>query len=169
MEVDTCRERLSKFCVGCGLDVGFGGAMPIVPSAITIDRSITDLRRAYTSTPYPTNLIGDAADLYWFKDGILDYVFSSHVLEDFTDTTAILCEWLRPLKVGGRLVLFLPDQLAYELHCTLNGSIPNQAHVHKDFSLTFLKSKLPCNCRVVHELYPVPNNAYSFDLVLEKV
>jgi len=35
-ETSKCRDRLSKFCTGCGLDIGFGGD-PIVEHAIRID------------------------------------------------------------------------------------------------------------------------------------
>jgi hypothetical protein len=46
-ETSKCRGRLKKFCVGYGVDIGYGGD-PIPPSAITID----------LLHPYPT--VGDA-------------------------------------------------------------------------------------------------------------
>ena len=164
-ETDSCRDRLIQWCRGSGLDIGFGGC-PITDSAICLDRpSGTAGRSGNAGTP--THLTHDPLDLP-FKDGVLDYVYSSHCLEDFVDTAAVIREWLRVLKVGGYLVLFLPDQRTYAQDCAARGIPPNGAHVHSDFSLDFVRSKLPSNCRVVHQLFPVPGNSYSFDLVLQK-
>lgn len=169
MEVDTCRERLLKYCKGNGLDLGFGGTA-ISKSAIAVDREEHNPSRAKNDHAMPTHLVGDVRNLYWFKDGVLDYVFSSHALEDFVDTEAVLKEWLRVLKPGGNLVLFLPDEQVYR--SVTPDEIRNQAHKHPDFSLQFVK-----NClqnigygeeTVIHEMWPVPNNLYSFDLVIQK-
>jgi SAM-dependent methyltransferase len=164
-----CRERLAKFCVGNGADLGFGGA-PITPNAICIDRPEGHPERAVVPPPVPpTHLVGDVRDLYWFKDGVLDFLFSSHCLEDFESTTEVLREWLRVIKPGGHLVLFLPDQQKYVEHCKANGEPANSAHKIPDFSLEYVKKHLPGGCEVVHELFPVPGNAYSFDLVVKKL
>lgn len=165
-ETATCRERLAPFCAGNGLDIGAGGD-PIVPWAICLDRAEADGRRAHVGTS-PTQLVGDAACLRWFRDGELDFVYSSHCLEDFKDTAAVLREWQRVLRHGGRLVLFLPDQAAYLADCAAKGTLPNQAHIHAEFSLAFVKARLPSGLRVIHEQWPVPNNPYSFDLVCER-
>lgn len=74
-ETSKCRERMQRYCVVYGLDVGFGGD-PIVPSAITVD-----LPKPYTNVGgSPLNLGGDARNFFWFRDNFLDYVFSSHLL-----------------------------------------------------------------------------------------
>src|SRR5574337_68290 len=165
MEVDTRRERLLKYCKGCGVDLGFGGTA-ISRSAIAVDREEHDPSRARNPDAMPTHLVGDVRNLYWFRDGVLDYVFSSHCLEDFVDVEAVLKEWLRVIKPGGYLVLFLPDEVVYR--SITPDEIRNQAHKHPDFSLQFVK-----NClhnlgygeeTVAHEMWPVPNNLYSFDL-----
>ena len=162
-ETSKCRESLAPFCKGNGLDIGYGGD-PIVPSAICID----------LDTPYanyhshPQHLHGDASNLYWFNDNCLDYVYSSHVLEDFIDTEDVLREWSRVLKPGGNLVLFLPDEQAYRAHCAVNGNEPNKHHVHQEFSLNYLKETVGLigGLEVIHESYPVAE--YSFELVLKK-
>jgi predicted SAM-dependent methyltransferase len=165
-EMPTCRTRLAQYCVGNGLDIGFGGAL-IVPNAIGVDREEgTPLRRG-DPNPSPTHLAGDAGRLYWFKDNVLDFVFSSHCLEDFEDTTTILIEWCRVIKPGGYLVLFLPDEKTYR---NLVGE-GNKAHKHDDFGLDYLlkcMAKLP-EMKVVHSMFPVSNNKYSFDLVARKL
>lgn len=163
-----CRERLAKWCVGNGTDLGFGGA-PILPTAICIDRPEGHPERCNLPPPVPpTHFVGDVRDLP-FKDNVLDYVFSSHCLEDMEDTAACLCEWARVLKVGGHIVLFLPDEQAYRADCAKWGNGPNGAHKHANFSLEYVKQCLPLNCVPVHELWPVPGNNYSFDLVAQKM
>lgn len=166
-ETGTCRERLAKFCIGNGLDIGFGG-VPMVAHAICLDREEGHPHRAVFPDIWPTHLVGDATNLHWFKDGVLDWVASSHTLEDFEDTAGVLAEWCRVLKPGGNLVLFLPDQKTYVQHCASVNSLPNQAHKHAHFSLDYVKSCLPTNMRVIYEMWPVPNNPYSFDLVAQK-
>ena len=109
-ETSVCRERLAQFCTGDGLDLGCGGDL-IVPHAIGID-----LPKPYASvgrTPIP--LRGDARYLHWFADNCLDFVFSSHLLEDFGAnwTLAVLLEWQRVIKVGGHLVIYGPDEPTY--------------------------------------------------------
>jgi ubiquinone/menaquinone biosynthesis C-methylase UbiE len=118
---------------------------------------------------HPQHLSGDARSLTWFADRSLDFVYSSHVLEDFEDTSAVLAEWVRVLKPGGRLILYLPDERLYRAYCEKKGRQPNEHHVHTDFSLEYLigvVAALGC-LRVVHSASPVEQ--YSFELVAEKV
>jgi predicted SAM-dependent methyltransferase len=167
-ETSKARPRLSKFCRGNGIDLGYGGD-PIVPSAITMD-----LPSPYTKVgAHAQNLAGDARDLYWLKDNVLDYVYSSHLLEDFSskETAAVLREWLRVIKVGGVLVLYGPDQQAYLACCREKGNVPNPGHKVDDYGLRYIKEILELNFRgqytIVHEIGLVDN--YSFDLVVRKL
>lgn len=168
-ETDTCRSVLANFCVGNGVDLGFGGS-PINETAICVDRAETDARAHCGASP--THLVGDIANLTWFRDNTLDYVYSSHALEDFQETALVLSEWMRVLKGGGKLVLFLPDQAAYEGHCAAAGTFPNQAHVHKDFSLEFVRKRLfeigITQHNILFESWPFPGNPYSFAIVVRK-
>jgi SAM-dependent methyltransferase len=132
-ETSKCRARLAPYCTGYGADLGFGGD-PITATAVRVD-----MPSPYAAVgAYPVQLGGDASDLYWFRDGVLDYVFSSHLLEDFDDTKAALREWLRVLKPGGRLVLFCPDEQRFRAHCARTGQPYNPAHKHAHFSLDFV-------------------------------
>lgn len=131
------RDELTQYCVGYGIDIGYGGDA-IVDSAITVD-----MPQPYTHLgEHPLNLGGDARDLKWFDDNVLDYVYSSHCLEDFEDTAALLNEWFRVLKPGGNLVLLLPDQKRYEECCRRAGTEPNPGHKIKEFGLSYLKGVL---------------------------
>jgi SAM-dependent methyltransferase len=164
-ETSKCRARLAPYCTGYGLDLGFGGD-PIVPHAIGMD-----MPRPYSGVgSRPVQLGGDATKLVWFADGTLDFVFSSHLLEDFVDVAPMLGEWLRVLKPGGRLIIFCPDEQVYRRHCAATGQPYNTHHVHADFSLAFVKQKLArlaVRHRVLHENPLV--DIYSWEIVVEKL
>lgn len=91
-----------------GLDLGSAG-VPVVPWAIQLDLPSEEYR-AYNPTR------GDAA-IHWrgsalelpFKDGTLDFVHASHILEDFEEWDTPLREWHRVLKAGGHLIIAVPD------------------------------------------------------------
>jgi SAM-dependent methyltransferase len=159
-----CRSRLAPYCNGDGVDLGFGGD-PITASAIRID-----MPAPYGAVgQHPVQLGGDASNLVWFRDNALDYVFSSHLLEDFDDTSAVLREWLRVLKPGGRLVIYCPDEQRYREHCQRTGEFHNPHHKHADFSLAYVKRLLD-EIGGIRYIYENPRiDLYSWDLVAEKV
>jgi len=68
---------------------------------------------------------GDARALP-FADGIFDWVWSSHCLEHFEDTQGVLKEWLRVLKPGGLIGIYVPHPQLY--HGQAWG--PNLEHKH---------------------------------------
>ncbi|MEX0777517.1 MAG: methyltransferase domain-containing protein [Phycisphaeraceae bacterium] len=162
-ETSKCRARLAPYCSGYGADLGPGGD-PIVPAAVRID-----LPQPYSHVgSLPVQLGGDACDLVWFRDNVLDYIYTSHLLEDYEDTQAPLREWLRVLKPGGRLIIFCPDEQVYRRHCVSTGQPYNVAHKHADFSLQFVKRILLDlgGVRIIHENPLV--DVYSWELVVEK-
>jgi hypothetical protein len=162
-ETTSARQILAPYCVGNGLDIGAGGD-PILSTSVCVDKVKDGV--------VPTHLVGDACCLFWFKDEVLGYVYSSHCLEDFNDTAATLLEWLRVIRVGGNLVLFLPDQQAYLKHCLAYEGKINAAHSHQDFSLSFVMDRLTeigiTPADIVYSEWPFPGNAYSFALVVRK-
>ena len=162
-ETSRCRDSLQAYCFGDGIDVGYGGD-PIVPTAICMD--LPQKYAAYEN--HVQHLHGDAANLSWFKDNSLDYVYSSHVLEDFEDTAGVLFEWLRVVKPGGHVVLYLPDEQVYRDHCKKQGKPPNAHHMHEQFGLPYLKTILQKrkDVKILHEAFPI--GIYSFELVLQK-
>lgn len=170
-ETSKCRERLSSYCEGMGLDIGYGGD-PIVPTAITLD-----LPKPYTHVgDHPQNLSGDCRSLYWFKNNSLDYIYSSHLLEDFKidEIRSIIWEWSRVIKPEGYIVLYLPDEQAYRKHCEENNRSRNANHQNSNFSLELLKIIIGLGSPVMNneELIVVhessPCEKYSFEIVLQK-
>jgi predicted SAM-dependent methyltransferase len=162
-EVDKCRPRLIKYCKGSGLDVGCGGLHTdrhhdtenkIHPLAIGVDLT-------------QTNLVGKADNLYWFKDEVLDYIFSSHLLEHMPDMEKTLKEWLRVLKPGGYIVLYLPLQ-GYYPDVGQPGANSDHKHNLTPNVLLDIFIKNCYNIEVVQIEERTEGEEYSFDFVIRK-
>lgn len=165
-ETDLCRELLAPFAVGLGFDMGFGGSS-LHPGALNFD-----MPNPYTSVGQDQqHFQGDARVLPFVCDGALDYIYSSHLLEDFTYPALhnVLKEWRRCIKHGGLLITNCPDQQRFLAHCAATGQGINLAHAEPDFSLDNFR-------RVLNEVgeweevfvEPVFGN-YSWLLVARKV
>lgn len=60
------------------------------------------------------DIVGDAARLP-FPDNSQDWIFSSHCLEHLKeDSQTVLTEWVRVLRYGGMIVLYLPHRDLYK-------------------------------------------------------
>lgn len=160
------REVLLPFCEGYGVDIGFGGD-PIAAHAIRMD-----FPQPYANTgSAPVQLGGDCRHLRWFNDGALDYVYSSHVLEDFSEseTGPVMSEWTRVLKVGGQLILLLPDQQRYLRHCERTGHPRNDHHSIEQFSLDYLRG-VARRLGDLEEVAAFPElGDYSFGVVFRRI
>lgn len=163
-ETSKCRDRLSKYCNGFGLDLGYGGD-PIVPWAICFD-----LPQPYAHEgDHPQHLSGDASALWMFWDNVFDFVFSSHLLEDFEDTEEVLREWARVLKPGGNLILYCPDEPTYREHCRLSGQPHNDAHKISTFGADHVRRAIE-NISGLYVAHCVDHvDEYSFELVARKI
>lgn len=80
-----------KFCRGAGIDIG-AGLWPL-PTAVPVD-----IWRGE----------GAGKTIDDFRDGSLDFVFSSHCLEHIADWRKALEGWVNKLKNGGVIFLYLP-------------------------------------------------------------
>lgn len=142
-ETKSAREDLAKYCEGIGVDLGFGGSA-ITDTAITMDR-----HKPYCPSleGHRQILRGDARDLSFICDNALDFVYSSHLLEDFlwVQLPAILQEWRRVLRVGGRLVICCPDEKVYREHCAQTNQPYNHNHKNFDFCLAQFKRRVLAN------------------------
>lgn len=111
------RDRFaSKYLSGRGIELGAQqvptkvGAncsveyVDVIPNEVLVSR--------YSLPPeqlVPLAHVIDGNDLSVYADDELDFVIANHVLEHFDDPVSGLCEWLRILKIGGRIFLTLPN------------------------------------------------------------
>lgn len=165
-ETDTARHILAPYCKGVGLDMGFGGSA-ITPEAITFD-----MPQAYTSVGKDRQILrGDCRRLPFVCDGSLDWIHSSHLLEDFTyqDLVPILKEWRRCLKPGGLLLTNCPNQSKFLAHCQKSGQGVNLAHKEATFSLETFISEVLNKTGPWKEVFREPNHGpYSFLYICSK-
>lgn len=132
-ETSKYRHLTAKYCMGYGVDIGTGGYDPVVPHAISVELPAAEFDH-YTGgrkSDFPIHLGCGALDLP-FKDQSLDFVYSSHLIEDFFDWVPPIKEWTRVVKIGGYIVLLYPDKVLwnYAIEC---GQPPNNSHRHEGF------------------------------------
>ena len=126
------------YLVGNGLDIGSGG-WPVVPWAIQVELPAEKFLYYTNGRPIPatTEWLGDICNLP-FKDGTLDFVYSSHLIEDFSRTELpdqpelptwpkLFKEWTRCLKPGGYLVILVPECELWAA-AIARGQPPNCSH-----------------------------------------
>jgi ADP-heptose:LPS heptosyltransferase len=153
-ETSFCRDRLVQYCRGKGIDVGCGDNK-ILPEAIGVD--IADAANEVTA---------DARQLP-FEDGLMDYVFSSHCLEDVEDTGGTLSEWMRVLRAGGNLVLYLPHKNFYPRAGTPDANPNHKYDLYPDFVLAALSETN--DYEILHIDEAGTGGEHSFSLVVRKV
>lgn len=107
-ETAKFKHLVQQYCTGNGVDLGSAGD-PVVPHAIQVDLPELEYRRYNTTRPAAViQWRGTAEDLP-FKDNTLDWLSSSHLLEDFKDWSPLLNEWHRVLKRSGYMIISVPD------------------------------------------------------------
>jgi len=106
-------NQVIQYTKGVGIDIGCG-LNKIHSVAIGIDFQLGDKDFGY---PFGANIKAtknkDWLSLPWFKDESLDFVFSSHCLEHFSNPLKTVQEASRVLKSSGYLVVILPDMRYY--------------------------------------------------------
>lgn len=96
---------VEPFLRGLGLEIGTG-TNRLAPTVLGIDWY------PHTDTDMIWNCVHEGGWYpYPFRDDRFDFLFASHVFEDFDPsvTQKVFDEWLRMIKVGGYLVILVPD------------------------------------------------------------
>jgi GT2 family glycosyltransferase/ADP-heptose:LPS heptosyltransferase len=97
-ETSKIRERVLSYITQetQGIDIGCGRD------------PLTDRCAALDDDSWPeVTMRGDARKIP-VADGTYEWVYSSHCIEDLDDTEAVLKEWVRILKKGGKLIVATP-------------------------------------------------------------
>jgi predicted SAM-dependent methyltransferase len=102
---------VEKYCKNLGLDIGCG-TNRFSPTVLTIDwYDHVDTDMIWNCAPEPKEGEQQYVYPYPFRENRFDFVFASHILEDFLPSVIqwVFDEWLRLIKVGGYLVILVPD------------------------------------------------------------
>lgn len=119
------RGPLFHYTRGRGIEIGPGISPQILPAENVevkyLERSpIEDWERLYNKSGkytiteaqrrlFPRYIIGDAQKLDPIEDDSLDFIFSSHVFEHFTNPLGTLQIWHRKIRCGGHVVGVVPE------------------------------------------------------------
>lgn len=102
----THLPHVMKYITGKILDIGCGDGR-ITEDAFGVDGRTLPGVGCVTDNPYDINFIIGSN---W------DTVFSSHFLEHLYDQYGAVSDWIKCVKPGGYLVLYLPDGRHYDNH-----------------------------------------------------
>ena len=129
-ETSKWRHITAPYCTGNGIDVGSGGD-PIVPWAIQVDLPEAEFARYNDGQKSVIQWRGSCWHLP-FVGNSLDFVYSSHLIEDFTpgEQANLLRYWSWLLKSGGHLVILAPEATRWAA-AVAAGQPPNCAHKHE--------------------------------------
>lgn len=115
--------------------------------------------------PWRPDIIDDCQKLSLFAKESIDAVYSSHLLEHFDDTEAVLKEWWRVIKVGGYLVLYLPHK---DFYPNIGHEDANKSHKHDFLPEDIIKSMGFAGWDLLVNEDRNKGNEYSFLQVYQK-
>ena len=182
MEVNGQKRFKVGVDVGCGtnrlaLDKDIQGENPevIVPGILSVDKQ-SDPRYAQAQ------IIWDCSNLDFLADKTMDFIFSSHCLEDFTNIPVVFESWWKKLKQDGLMILLLPDMADCTCeHCKgksrypkvgeANGNPAHRTNITKEFVNKMLQALQERN-KIKYEILQsdtIPHNeSCSIDFVIKK-
>jgi predicted SAM-dependent methyltransferase len=154
-EVEKCRFRLIPYCQGVGLDIGCGPEK-IRKEAISIDKNgLGDLN---FDIDRGLNILADES---------LDYIFSSHCLEDLEYPLGSLKDWWSKLKVGGHLILYIPHK---DFYPNVGNIGCNIKHKHDFYPRDIVEMMDTfATYKILHQKVCMETDEYSFEFVFKKL
>ncbi|MBL7761516.1 MAG: methyltransferase domain-containing protein [Sediminibacterium sp.] len=138
-ETSKVRRWVLPYCIGKGCDIGFGGDKVVKTNCDGIDFPQPYAFAGKDKVDIPCDVIKGEIPV---PDNTYDYVYTSHLIEDFSDTTDALRKFIRILKNNGTLILVFPDQPKYEVYCRNIGQPMNPYHIHADMGYQFMLQRL---------------------------
>jgi ubiquinone/menaquinone biosynthesis C-methylase UbiE len=138
-ETSKVRHLVIEYCQGHGCDIGFGGDKIKKTDCVGIDFAQPYAQTGKDKVDISCDVMKEKIPV---ADDTFDYVYTSHLIEDFVDTKAALEEFIRILKPGGNLILVFPDQPLYEKYCRRTGQPLNLYHIHRNMGLTYMQDHI---------------------------
>jgi SAM-dependent methyltransferase len=170
---ETAKYRMltTKYCGGCGIDIASQGD-PVVPWAWSFDlpeRSFLEYNSGHAPQgPIPLRGFADKLPV---EDFSLDFVYSSHLLEDYPEEewNKMLTEWSRVIKPGGFLIILCPERNLWAA-ALAKGQTPNCSHRYEPFLGDFTRHANEIGGLIVKEerLTNLFEGDYSILFVAEK-
>ena len=116
MIVHAAGERI-KGCIlenGCGVGMYVEHLSPFGGNVIGLEY---DFERAAEARKNISHIVNAAGEFIPFPSSAFDLILSHEVIEHVQDDRAAICEMIRALKPGGRIVLFAPNRgYPFETH-----------------------------------------------------
>lgn len=139
-ETSMVRPLLLKYCQGYGCDIGFGGDKIVKENCVGIDLPIPYANCGQDKNDLPCDVTGGIP----VEANTFDYVYSSHLIEDFEEETLqfVLTEFIRIAKHSSRIILVFPDQQKYLALCEQSHVNPNASHKNPNFGIKYVKDML---------------------------
>ena len=162
-ETSKVRKLVLPYCVGKGCDIGFGGDKVREENCDSIDFPSPYTKVGKAKVDIPCDVINNEIPV---PDNTYDYVYTSHLIEDFVDTKNGLEKFIRILKNGGNLVLVFPDQMKYESYCDKNKVAKNPYHIHKEMGLDYMLYKLKSITNIEFEILYKNNCEIDYNVII---
>lgn len=162
-ETSKVRHWALPYCTGKGCDVDFGG-----DKIMKVNCDGIDFAQPYTYTG--KDKVDIACDVINNEipvpDNTYDYVYTSHLIEDFVDTKDALKKFIRILKNGGNLILVFPDQPKYEVYCKEMSVPMNPYHIHADMGYELMLARMNEIPGISYEILYSNNCEIDYNVVM---
>jgi len=116
MIVRLAGERIKGFILedGCGVGMYVQHLSPFGGTVIGLEYDFERALEARANSPHIINAAGEFIPL---PSSVFDLILSHEVLEHVQDDRLAVCEMVRTLKPGGRIVIFVPNRgYPFETH-----------------------------------------------------
>lgn len=162
-ETSKVRSMVTPYCTGKGCDIGFGG-----DKVMKVNCDGIDFPQPYTNTgkdkvDIGVDVINNEIPV---PDNTYDYVYTSHLIEDFEDTGDALRKFIRILKNEGTFILVFPDQPVYEKYCRRLGVPMNPYHVHADMGYDYMCRQLDAVPGISYQMLFTSNCEVDYNVVM---
>ena len=160
-ESSKIRWELVPYMKGKCLDIG-AGPYKVFPHFVGVDNG-------HHWGHWDNVRVDCASDLSQFGSASWDLAYSSHLLEHFPyeKVPAVLKEWMRVTKIGGHLILYVPDENQYPKCGTEYANQDHKWDISFDKVLSAME-KLECGWDLVDYQVRSEADEYSLFFVFKK-